>query len=105
MWGHKKYFHPYLFPECQFSFKFYNHLYNYNLVKFNSLPKDNVLNWSKLKALADNKLNILVNLKFDFGKVESKLEKEENAGYQHFLLFQKFFKMAYFPGLLKVVIV
>ena len=40
-----------------------------------------------MKALADDKMNVTENLKFDFGRVEKIVGKGENAGYQHFLLF------------------
>ena len=36
---------------------------------------------------------------------ENIVGKGENVGYQHFLLFPQCFQKAYFPGLLKVVIV
>ena len=45
------------------------------------------LDWSKLKALADDKINVTEKLKFVFGRVENIMRKGENAGYQHFLLF------------------
>ena len=52
----------------------------------NSLPNDKVLDLTKLKAFADNKINVTQMLKFSLGRVEN-VEKGENAGYQHFLLF------------------
>ena len=48
--------------------------------KFNSLPNDKILDWSKLKAFLS-----LIGLKKIVGK-------GENAGYQHFLLSLKIFK-------------
>ena len=54
---------------------------------FNSLPNDKFLDWSKLKALADNKINATEKLKFVLGRVEYIVGKGENAGYHHFLLF------------------
>ena len=53
---------------------------------FESLPNDKNPVWSKLKAFADNKVNVISRLKFALGKVENIVEKEENAGNQHFLL-------------------
>ena len=53
----------------------------------NSLPNDKFLDWSKLKALADDKINVTEKLKFVLGRVENILGKGENAGYQHFLFF------------------
>ena len=50
-----------------------------------------VLDWSKLKALADDKINRTEKLKFVLGRVEIIVAKGENAGYQHFLLFPQCF--------------
>ena len=54
-----------------------------------SLPNNKFLDLSKLKALADDKILVKVTDKMIFfsGKVENILGKEENAGYQHFLIF------------------
>ena len=70
----------------------------------NSLPNNKTLDWSKLKAIADNKINVNGKLEFDMGRVENLVEKKENAGYQHFLLFPQCFQKASFQGTLKVVI-
>ena len=51
----------------------------YNLV--NSLPNDKVLDWSKLKALADDKITVAQKLKFVHSRVENNVGKGENAGY------------------------
>ena len=41
-------------------------------VRFNSLPNDNCLKWSKLKVFADNKLNATKKiLKFVSGTIEN----------------------------------
>ena len=32
--------------------------------QFNSLPNDKLLDWSKLKAFADDKINVIEKLKF-----------------------------------------
>ena len=32
-------------------------------MEFNPLPSDKILDWSKLKACADNKINLIENLK------------------------------------------
>ena len=66
--------------------------------KFNCLPNDKNLDWSKLKTFADDKLNLTENLKFVLGKVENIVGKGENAGYQHFLLFPQCFQKAFFTG-------
>ena len=79
---------------------------------FNYLPNDKISDWSKLKAFADDKINVTEKLKFVLGRLENIVGKGESAGYQHFLLFsQSFQKASYgggggFGGLsLKVVIV
>ena len=56
-----------------------------------SLPNVKILDWSKLKALGDDKINVIQSLRFFFfflgggGIVENILEKGENAGYQCWL--------------------
>ena len=60
---------------------------------------------SKLKAFADNKSNVIQNLKFVLGRVENIVGKGENAGYQHFVLFPQCFQKLSFSGSLKVRIV
>ena len=59
----------------------------------NSLPNDKMLVQSKLKAFADDNLNVYQILKYALGRAEGIVGKGENAGYQHFLLFpQRFHK-------------
>ena len=58
-----------------------------------------------MKAFADNKMNMTQKLKFALGRIENILGKGENAGYQHFLLFQLHFQKASFLGSLEVGIV
>ena len=72
---------------------------------FNSLPKDRILDLSKLKALADDILNVNQKFRFALERKENIVGKRENAGYQHFLLFPQCFQKASSLGLLKVVIV
>ena len=59
---------------------------------FNSLPNDNILDLSKFKAFADDKINVIQKLKFVSRRVENSVGKGENAGYQHFLLFPQCFQ-------------
>ena len=66
---------------------------------FTSLPYDNILDWSESRAFADDKINMTEKLKFVLGKVENIVEKGENAGYQHFLLFPTIFSHYVFKGL------
>ena len=56
---------------------------------FNPLPDENSLGLPKLKAFADNKLNINQNVKVVFHRKENILGKEENAGYHN--VFKGFF--------------
>ena len=72
---------------------------------FNSLLNDKFLDWSKLNAFADGKMNVTQKLKFVFARVENFVGKGENAGYQHFLLFRQCSQKPYFEGSLKVWIV
>ena len=47
----------------------------------NSLLNDKILEWSKLKAFADDKINVNEKLKFDMGRVENIGGKGENRDY------------------------
>ena len=47
----------------------------------NSLPDDQVLDWSNLKAFADDKLKVTEKLKFVLRRIENIIGKGENAGY------------------------
>ena len=69
------------------------------------LPNDKILDWSELKALADDKINVTQKLTVSSGWVENIVGKEESAGYQHFLLFPQCFQKATFSGSLEVGIV
>ena len=57
----------------------------------NSFPNNKISDRSKLKAFADDKIDVTENLKFILGRVENIAGKGENAGYQHFLLFPQCF--------------
>ena len=71
----------------------------------NSLPNDKILDRSKLKPLADDKINVTEKLKFVLGRVENIVGKGENAGYLHFLLFPQRFQKASYNGSFKFVVV
>ena len=45
----------------------------------NSLPNDKLVEWSKLKALADDKMNLTEILKLALRRVENIVGKGENA--------------------------
>ena len=59
-----------------------NELHFLNL--FNSLPNDKILDQSKLKAFADDKIDFVEMM-------ISLLDRVESTGYQHFLLFPQCF--------------
>ena len=71
----------------------------------NSLPNDKILDLTKFKAFADDKIILTQKLKFMLEGLENIFGKGENAGYQHFLLFQQCFQKLSFPEVLKVRIV
>ena len=54
---------------------FVHHLPRY--CRLNSLPNDKILDWSKLQAFADNKINVNEKLKIVLGRVETLWEKEK----------------------------
>ena len=62
----------------------------FNLAIFKSLPNDKILNWSKLKAFADDKINVTKN-SICYGKGRKHCLKGGNAGYPQFLLFPQCF--------------
>ena len=68
-------------------------LFSYN--HFNSLPNGKILALTKFKAFAE-KIIVTQKLKFMFRNLENILDKGENAGYQHFLLFSTMFYKAFF---------
>ena len=70
-----------------------------------SLPNGEILDQSKFKAFADDKINVTQKLKFVWERVDNTVGKGENAGYQHFLLYAQCFQRTSFPGLLTVGIV
>ena len=66
----------------------------YSPTSFNLLPNGKILNQSKLKAFADDRLKMAQVAKLILDKIENIVGKEENAGYQHFLLFLQCFQKA-----------
>ena len=58
-----------------------------------------ILDQSKFKAFADDILKVVQIVKYILGdKIENIVGKEENAGYQHFLLFPQCFQKAFSYG-------
>ena len=64
----------------------------------NPFPSNMFLDTSKLKAFADNKINITKKQKFSMGWVGNIVEKGESASNQHFPLFPQCFQNAFFQG-------
>ena len=71
---------------------------------FNSLPNNKILDLSKLKAFADDKINVTQKMKIKLGRVENIVGKGENAGHQHFLLFPQCFQKVSYSGSLVVIV-
>ena len=69
-----------------------------NIVLFdlNSLANDKILDWSKLKAFADDKINLNKKLKHVLQRVENIEGKGENAGQPAFSPFPAMFPKAFF---------
>ena len=77
--------------------------YHTNTLK--SLPNNKILALTKFNAIAKDKIIVTQKLKIVLGRAENNVGKGENAGYQHFLLFQQCFIKLSFPEVLKVGIV
>ena len=68
------------------------------LFTFNSLPNNKILDLSKLKTFADDKINVTEKFKFVLGRLENIVRKGGNAVYHHFLLFTQCFQKASYAG-------
>ena len=51
-----------------------------------------------MKAFAEDRLKVIPMAKFVLEKIENIVGNEENAGYQHFLLFPQCFQKAFSLG-------
>ena len=80
----------------------------HEIEQVNPSPQDETLDWSKLRAFRNDKVNGTERLKFVMGMVKKihfgrgqnagyQHFKGENAAYQHFLLFPQCFQKASFP--------
>ena len=58
----------------------------------NCFPNDKIVEWSKLKAFADVKMNLPEIIKVVLRRVENIPGKGENDVYQHFLIFPQCFQ-------------
>ena len=64
----------------------------------NSLPNDKILDVTKLKAFADDKLHEAQMMISVFERIENILGKGENGSNLHFLLFLQSFQKSSFSG-------
>ena len=71
-------------------------------ISVNPLPNNKILDWSKLKAIADDKMKVLKMVIFVFDMIENIVEKEGNASYQYFLFLPQCFQKAFYSRSLKV---
>ena len=58
---------------------------------FNPLPNNKILDQSKLKAFAYDKMNVAKIMFYVFDRAENIVGKGENAGYQPFFHFPQYF--------------
>ena len=70
-----------------------------------SAQNNTILDWSKLKAIANDKINEVEKLKVALGCVENIVWKRENSASQHFLFFPQCFQKASLSVSLRVGIV
>ena len=71
---------------------------------FNSLPSDNFFDWTKFKAVADDKLKV-AKIIIPVSDREENMGKGKNTVYQYFLRFPQCFQKAFLSGSIKVGIV
>ena len=70
----------------------------------NSLPNDNFLDWSKLKAFADDILNLAEKLKFVLARVENIVGERGNRWLPAFSPFPTMFSKSFFPRVSKRIV-
>ena len=63
----------------------------------NPFPQDKILDLSKFKAFAEDKIDVSKKMNFVLGRVENIVGNGENAGYRHFLLFPQCFEKPVLP--------
>ena len=69
---------------------------------FNTIPSEKVLDMTKFKAFADDKIILTQKSKFMLERVENIVGKRENASYQQFLLYPQCFPKFSFLEVLQV---
>ena len=72
---------------------------------YNTLQYNKILGLPKLTAFADDKLNVIQDIKIVVHRIKNIVGKEKNAGCQHFLLLPQCFQKAFSSSVSKVVIV
>ena len=77
--------------------------FNVRILSLNSFPNGKILDWSKLKAFADDKIKVNEKLKFGLRRVKNIVGKEKML--VNSILFPQCFQKSYISGLLKVWIV
>ena len=92
-----------LFPQCFQRLVSQGH--QKVLLCGNGLTDDKILGLPKLKAFVDEKSNVTQNIEVVFHRIENIVGKEENTGYQHFLLFPQCFQKAFTSSVSKAIIV
>ena len=68
----------------------------------NPLPHNKILYLSKLKAVADNNLNVAQIMNSLFDREEPIVGKGGNGSYLHFRVFPQCFQLPFLSGLFKV---
>ena len=71
-------------------------MYSTNKSCTNPLSNDKFLDWSKLKAFAEYKINVIEKQKSFWELVENIVGKEENAGLPAFSSFPTMFSKSFF---------
>ena len=66
---------------CTYDIGFCGEIMVFSVYSFNPLPSNKILDRSKLKALAGDKITVIQKLKFGMGRVENIVGKGENPGY------------------------
>ena len=69
---------------------------------FKSLPNNKILDGTKLKTFANDKINVTEKLKFDLVRVENIVAKGENAAFSPF---PTMFSKGFFHMVIKIVVI
>ena len=69
---------------------------DHSVEDFSPFLNGKILDQSKFKAFADDKMDVSKKLRFVWGRVENIVGNGENAGYRHFLLFPHCFQKPVF---------